>query len=123
VSVAVLHRGRSVLLAKRSMRKDAWPGVWDFVGGHIEAGEAPEQALVREVREELGVGVLRTHSPFEIVHEDMHLHGWFVDDWSGEIANTAPEEHDEIRFFDIDEFDELDLGDPAYPALVRSVLG
>ena len=32
-----------------------FPNHWDFFGGHLEAGETPEEALVREVKEEIGV--------------------------------------------------------------------
>ena len=32
-----------------------FPGYWDLIGGHVEEGETPEEALVREVREELGI--------------------------------------------------------------------
>src|SRR5262245_63498826 len=32
-----------------------FPNHWDFFGGHVEAGESPDQAMVREVKEELGI--------------------------------------------------------------------
>lgn len=58
---AVVHlhvfNGRGeVYLQKRPEWKDIQPGKWDTaVGGHIDYGETPGQALVREVREELGI--------------------------------------------------------------------
>lgn len=36
-----------------------FPNHWDLFGGHLEAGETPERALVREVKEELGVGLTK----------------------------------------------------------------
>jgi len=54
VAAAVVRRGRELLMTQRP------PGgplglQWEFPGGKIEEGERPEEALVREVREELGV--------------------------------------------------------------------
>lgn len=50
--------GGSVLLQKRSRTKDIAPGLLDVsVGGHIDRGEAPEQAAARELGEELGIHV------------------------------------------------------------------
>lgn len=55
VVAAVLRDGRGrVLLAQRPTGKD-WAGAWEFPGGKVEVGESAQQALVRELREELGI--------------------------------------------------------------------
>jgi 8-oxo-dGTP diphosphatase len=46
-------RGR-ILLARRTEGRDL-AGLWEFPGGKVEPGESPEDALVRELREELGI--------------------------------------------------------------------
>jgi len=51
---ALVDSGGRVLLARRPDGKAAG-GLWEFPGGKIEADESPEQALIRELREELGV--------------------------------------------------------------------
>jgi len=48
-------RGDRILLGKRSADRAFYPGVWDIVGGHSTEGETPEQTLVREFAEEIGV--------------------------------------------------------------------
>ena len=56
VHLHVFNSRGEVFLQKRPEWKDIQPGKWDTsVGGHIDYGETPEQALVREVREELGI--------------------------------------------------------------------
>ena len=56
VHLHVFNSQGEVYLQKRPEWKDIQPGKWDTaVGGHIDYGETPEQALVREVREELGI--------------------------------------------------------------------
>jgi isopentenyl-diphosphate delta-isomerase type 1 len=49
---------RNILLQKRSMGKDTFPGVWTTsCSGHVDSGESYEDALIRECKEELGVSL------------------------------------------------------------------
>src|SRR5579863_6637046 len=55
VANGILLATRAILLCKRRREKLPYPGCWGLPGGHLEWSETPEQALVRELREELGV--------------------------------------------------------------------
>ncbi len=45
-----------ILLQKRSMKEDSWPGMWGVsAAGHLSAGETPRQAALRELKEEIGI--------------------------------------------------------------------
>ncbi|MEO6565671.1 MAG: Nudix family hydrolase [Casimicrobiaceae bacterium] len=89
VAAAVLLRADGqVLLAQRPPGK-AYAGYWEFPGGKLEAGESPHAALVRELREELGV-VVRRAAPwlvqeFSYPHAQVELHFFRVFEWSGEL--------------------------------------
>ena len=56
VAAALTDVGGRVLMARRPLGKQH-AGLWEFPGGKVEIGEAPKTALVRELREELGVEV------------------------------------------------------------------
>ena len=53
-AVALIDRDGRVLIAQRPKGK-SMAGIWEFPGGKIESGESPEQALIRELYEELGI--------------------------------------------------------------------
>jgi 8-oxo-dGTP diphosphatase len=53
-AVALVDPDGRVLIAQRPVGK-SMAGLWEFPGGKVDAGETPEQALVRELHEELGI--------------------------------------------------------------------
>jgi 8-oxo-dGTP diphosphatase len=54
VACALVDADNRILLAKRPEGKTL-AGLWEFPGGKVEAGETPEETLVRELKEELGI--------------------------------------------------------------------
>ena len=128
VQVVQEQEAPRLLLGKRARGRAYYPGVWDVPGGHCEPGEPPEQALVRELREELGVtptawrplGEFRP-PPGDLQAESLVLHLYVVTAWEGTPHNRQPAEHAEIAWFDLDEACGLDLAHPSYPALFRRV--
>ena len=54
VACALVDADRRVLIAQRPEGKSL-AGLWEFPGGKLEEGETPEEALIRELREELGI--------------------------------------------------------------------
>ncbi|HEY6240400.1 MAG TPA: Nudix family hydrolase [Burkholderiales bacterium] len=88
VAVAVLIRSDgAVLLAQRPASK-VYSGYWEFPGGKVEPGEPVVEALKREIREELGIGIERAHPwitrVFTYPHATVRLHFYRVDAWRGE---------------------------------------
>ena len=58
-AVALVDKDGRVLIAQRPEGKPM-PGLWEFPGGKIEAGETPEQALIRELYEELRINTVES---------------------------------------------------------------
>jgi 8-oxo-dGTP diphosphatase len=56
VACALIDKDGRVLISQRPEGK-AMAGMWEFPGGKVEPGERPEQALIRELKEELGIDV------------------------------------------------------------------
>ena len=76
VAVALVDADGRVLLAERPEGKQM-AGLWEFPGGKVAPGERPESALIRELREELGIDTEESClAPFTFAshgYEDFHL--------------------------------------------------
>ena len=57
IAAIILENPKGELLLYKRDNKPGipFPGYWDLIGGHVEDGETPEQALVREIKEELDI--------------------------------------------------------------------
>lgn len=109
VHLHVFNSKGEVYLQKRPEWKDIQPGKWDTaVGGHIDYGEKPEEALHREVGEELGI------SDFEPVAMGMYVFEGLRErelvyvnktTYDGAV-NPSKEELDGGRFWSIEEIKE-----------------
>ncbi len=113
---AAIMNGCSVLAAKRS--KFMYPPFkWEFAGGKVEEGESHQQALEREIMEELGVSIrVKDFVADGISEEDdikIFLHVYEAEILSG---NPLPKEHSELVWVEIDRLGEYDWADPDIPA-------
>jgi 8-oxo-dGTP pyrophosphatase MutT (NUDIX family) len=96
-----------VLLGLRAPSKKVWPLYWDTIGGRVEDGESPDDALLREVQEEVGVtptqfrsiATVKERQP-EIYGDALH-HIYAVTRWQGGDPVNVCDEHTELKWFSI----------------------
>lgn len=106
VAAAVIHRDGKVLAAQRGYGGLA--GGWEFPGGKVEPGESPEEALVREVAEELAVTVA-VERPVAVVDYEyetfrLHMHCFLAHVERGRIRLL---EHSDARWLGADDIDSV----------------
>jgi 8-oxo-dGTP diphosphatase len=125
VAAVLLDKGR-VFLCHRSPSRQWYPDVWDFPGGHVEDGESAEEALRREVLEEVGVDIGDVVD-VPVLHlndaeSSVNLTVWAVRAWEGDVQNRQLDEHDQIGWFGADELNRLSFADPSYLSFLRGLL-
>jgi 8-oxo-dGTP diphosphatase len=102
---ALLLRGSTVLLARRAPGRRAYADLWSFPGGRVEEGETLEQALVREVLEEVGVTPLRYEEVGRIADpnaaetDPVTYYMYVVTAWQGGEPGIRDDEHTELAWF------------------------
>lgn len=78
VALGLLRRGDRWFAQRRDRNAAALPGLWEFPGGKVEAGETLEQAVIRELGEELALEVVAVQ-PFLWLEGTPRLHAFQVE--------------------------------------------
>jgi 8-oxo-dGTP diphosphatase len=128
VGAVVTDGAGRVFVQRRSRTRELFPGAWDMVGGHAEAGEDALQALRREVLEETGWEVARLGPVVELV--DWEANGVarreldVVVTVRGDLAAPVLEagKHDAWRWLDRGDTSVLDEGREPQDVWLRGII-
>lgn len=109
-----------ILLSQRSAKKTICPLIWDVsVAGHIDAGETPKQAAIRETEEEIGliitekdlykIGVFECFQTYESGIIDNEFHNTFIAELNNPLSKLVlqEEEVESIKLVSFDAFEAL----------------
>ncbi len=108
VSAAIIIKNNKIFVTKRGYGE--FKGMWEFPGGKLEAGETGEQAIVREIKEELDADIIvdKYLSTIDYDYPTFHLtmHNY--------ICHLAAEhivlkEHEDAKFVEMTEIDSVDF--------------
>jgi 8-oxo-dGTP diphosphatase len=119
VVCALIERAGCVLAAKRGMGK-ARAGRWEFPGGKVHHDESAEQALVREVSEELGCVVRPLHALSRVAHRYPDIAITLLP-FVCELVEGTPSalEHAELRWVDRTGIHSLEWSDADLPIAIE----
>ena len=126
VAVALVDDDNRVLIAQRPEGK-SMAGLWEFPGGKVEAGETPENALIRELKEELSIDVtVACLAPFTFAshtYEKFHLLMplYVCRRWSG---TPRPQENQTLKWVRANALKDYDMPPADIPlvAMLRDLL-
>lgn len=114
VIAAIIRENNRVLLCQR--KGGALAGKWEFPGGKLEEGETPEECLIREIEEELGISIAvgdiyqAVHTHYD--HGDFLLIGYLAERIEGEITLRV---HSNYAWVDLEHLDRYDLAEANVP--------
>ena len=119
VVAAIIREGNKIFATQRGYGE--FKGGWEFPGGKMESGEAPEQALIREIREELdteiAVGELIDTVEYDYPEFHLSMDCFWAEIISGELVLK---EHEDAKWLTKDEIDTVEWL-PADVALIEKI--
>ena len=111
VVCAVIERDGLVLVARRAEGRHGG-GLWEFPGGKVECGESAEEALAREIREELGAEIVVLGKLPRVVHDYGDVRVALIP-FFARLCEGAEEpralEHSALRWVSVDELPSVEF--------------
>ena len=114
VSCWIMNKNGEILLQKRALTKRRNPGKWAKTGGAVDAYETPDEAIKREVKEELGIDVnVCDENKIDIwksnvVNNKYFAYNYiFLVDFKEDEFNIQKEELDEVKYYTIEQIKKL----------------
>ena len=118
VAGAIIKNGKVFAAQRGNSGKTAFK--WEFPGGKINPGETPEQALARELQEELSINVKVHELIYQVIdeYEDVILH---IDTYRCELISGTPtlSEHIALAWSNKEELDNLEFSPADDPVLAK----
>ncbi len=114
VILALLDADNKILICKRP-KGASMPGYWEFPGGKIKLNESPEDALIREINEELSIDIVHsciaplTFSTYDYKNESILILMYVCRVWNGNPVAIVAEE---IKWVDIKNLRNFKMPEP-----------
>ena len=110
VAAGVLRNAAGEVLLAERVADGPFNGLWEFPGGKIRPDETPQDALRRELFEELGITVVASEPFLRLLHDyedrSVDLEFFLVDNWRGDPAGL---EGQQLRWVDVERLDAAEL--------------
>ena len=121
VAAGILRDPRGRVLITERVGGGPFQGMWEFPGGKIGDGESPEQALARELAEELGIELGAAERFMHLEHDypdrSVSIHFFLVSGWSNEPAGLEGQALCWVPPAELDDHDILPADVPVIEAL------
>lgn len=124
-AVVLVDTDGRVLISSRPDYKTVMPGYWEFPGGKLEEGETPEEALRREIDEELGIK-LGCFTPLSFISEPrgkyhVIVYVYICREWNGIPCPMESQGMKWVRVNELSQWDILPANKPLIP-LIRDTV-
>lgn len=123
VAAAIIKRSDKILISKRQTGQHL-AGFWEFPGGKVECDETPEQALFRELLEELNITANKAEKfdliTFQYPEKTVELHFFLVEQFFGQEKSN---EGQEIKWVNISELKASDFPEANQPVVAKLLKG